>query len=136
MRGIHGLLRRLLLVLLLSLVIRASGTSVRRVLLHIGIVRLVLRVLRCLLGIASWLLLLLLLLLVHLGLRLAGVLLKLVLAEERVRLRGVHSGAASGRGSGSGHPSNSSGLLGVDGGLAGDVGETEEVRDVGEGGDE
>ena len=124
-------------MLLLSLIIRASGTSVRRVLLHIGIVRLVLRVLRCLLGIASWLLLLLLLLLlVHLGLRLAGVLLKLVLAEERVRLRGVHSGAASGRGSGSGHPSNSSGLLGVDGGLAGDVGETEEVRDVGEGGDE
>lgn len=122
-------------MLLLSLIIRASGTSVRRVLLHIGIVRLVLRVLRCLLGIASWLLLLLLLL-VHLGLRLAGVLLKLVLAEERVRLRGVHSGAASGRGSGSGHPSNSSGLLGVDGGLAGDVGETEEVRDVGEGGDE
>lgn len=122
-------------MLLLSLIIRASGTSARRVLLHIGIVRLVLRVLRCLLGIASWLLLLLLLL-VHLGLRLAGVLLKLVLAEERVRLRGVHSGAASGRGSGSGHPSNSSGLLGVDGGLAGDVGETEEVRDVGEGGDE
>lgn len=122
-------------MLLLSLIIRASGTSVRRVLLHIGIVRLVLRVLRCLLGIASWLLLLLLLL-VHLGLRLAGVLLKLVLAEERVRLRGVHSGAASGRGSGSGHPSNSSGLLGVDGGLAGDVGETEEVCDVGEGGDE
>lgn len=120
-------------MLLLSLIIRASGTSVRRALLHIGIVRLVLRVLRCLLGIASWLLLLLL---VHLGLRLAGVLLKLVLAEERVRLRGVHSGAASGRGSGSGHPSNSSGLLGVDGGLAGDVGETEEVRDVGEGGDE
>lgn len=139
LRGIYGLLLLLLLVLILGLIghVNRAGAGVRCVLLHIGIVRLVLRILRrqLLLAVSHWLLLLLLLLGVHLGLGLTGVLLLLLLlAQEGVRLRVIHSQSGPG-GARDTCPRRRDGLLGVDG-LVGGEGEAEDVGDVGEGGDE